>query len=95
MALQHPTLPDGLIEECMDEFNEFVSTLKRYPPTVIAVALSVHLQALMGALVEYEICSRDQALEFIRDLRHDLLEELGDMPPGSPQEEAIHMKPFS
>jgi len=78
----------------MDEFNSFVATLERFPPTVIAVSMSVHLQALIGALVEYEICSRDQALEYIQELQRDLVEELGEAPPGDPGGADTALKPF-
>jgi hypothetical protein len=81
MALHNPTMADGALEECMDEINEFVATLQRFPPTVIAVAMSVHLQTLLSALVEGELCTRAQVGEFVRELQHDVLEELGETPP--------------
>ena len=52
MPLQDPTTTQGAIEECLDEMNDFVATLDRYPPTLIAVAMSVHLQTMLSALVE-------------------------------------------
>ena len=35
MSLQDPTTAEGAIEECLDEINDFVTTLDRYPPTTL------------------------------------------------------------
>ena len=76
MSLQDPTTAEGAIEECVDEINDFVTTLDRYPPTTIAVALSVHLQTILRALIEHELCTPQQVGSFVRELERDVLEEL-------------------
>jgi hypothetical protein len=75
MALQEPTAAQGAIEECLDEINDFVMTLDRYPPTIVAVGMSVHLRTLLRVLMECELCTRQQVREFVRELERDTLEE--------------------
>ena len=76
MSLQDPTTAEGAIEECLDEINDFVATLDRYPPTAIAVAMSVHLQTLLSALVECDLCTPQQVTTFVQDLERDVSEEI-------------------
>jgi hypothetical protein len=40
----------GTFEECADELNDFLATLERYPHTVLAYALRVHLCGMLQAL---------------------------------------------
>ena len=75
MPLLDQTFAEGTIEECLDEINGFVATLDRYPPTVIAVALSVHLQSLLRALLECDLCTPQQVREFVEELEREALEE--------------------
>jgi hypothetical protein len=65
---------DGTVEECLDELNEFVTGLQRYPPTILAVAMRVHLEALLQALLEGQLCSREEVRDFIRELERDSLQ---------------------
>jgi hypothetical protein len=70
------TYTEGTIEACLDELNELVATLDRYPPTVIAVAMSLHLQSLLRALLECDLCSRQQVRELVEDLESEVFEEV-------------------
>ena len=45
------------IEQCVDEIDDFIETLERYPESVIAMALRVHLGALLRAMVDDQLCS--------------------------------------
>jgi len=74
MALKDPTTSEGAIEECLDEINDFVMTLDRYPPNVVAIAMSVHLQTMLRTLMVCDICTRQQVREFVRELERDLFE---------------------
>jgi hypothetical protein len=74
MSLQDPTVSEETIEECLDEINDFVTTLDRYPPTTLAVAMSVHLQSLLRALLECDLCTRQQVREFVEELEREVLE---------------------
>ena len=75
MPLPNPTTTEGAIEECLDEINDFVATLDRYPPTAVAVAMSVHLQSVLRALLECHLCSRQQVRELIEDFEREVFEQ--------------------
>jgi len=62
------------VEECLDELNDFLAGLDRYPPTVLAVALRVHLETLLQALLEGKVCSREEVREFVKELERDALQ---------------------
>jgi hypothetical protein len=51
------TPEDGALEECLDELDEFVSGLGRYPPALVALALRTHLETLLQALLESKLCT--------------------------------------
>jgi hypothetical protein len=78
MSLQDPTTAAETIEECLDEINDFVATLERYPPTALAVAMSMHLESVLRALLECELCTRQQVRELVQDLERELLEQVED-----------------
>ena len=65
----------GTIEECVDELDGFVDTLTRYPEPVLALALRVHLAALLSALMESQALTRIQVREFLRDLSRDVFDD--------------------
>ena len=60
---------------CIRDRDGFVDTLTRYPEPVLALALRVHLAALLGALLESQALTRTQVREFLRDLSRDVFEE--------------------
>jgi hypothetical protein len=78
MSLQDPTVSAATIEECLDEINDFIATLERYPPTALAMAMSVHLESVLRALLECELCTRQQVRELVQDLERELLEQDAD-----------------
>jgi hypothetical protein len=65
---------DGAVEECLDELNELISGLQGYPPAVLAVALRVHLETLLQALLDGKVCSREEVRDFVRELERDALQ---------------------
>jgi hypothetical protein len=65
---------DGTVEECLDEVNDFVAGLGRYSPTTLAVALRVHLATLLQALLEGQLCKREEIRDFVRELERDALQ---------------------
>jgi len=65
---------DGTVEECLDELNDFITGMERYPPTVLAVALRVHLEALLLALLEGRVCTREEVRDFVKELERDALD---------------------
>lgn len=64
---------DTSFEECVDTLDQFIASLNRYPETILASALRVHLGALLNALVEHEQCSRDEVREFLGQLEREAL----------------------
>jgi hypothetical protein len=74
------TMSVGTIEECVDELDGFVDTLTRYPEPVLALALRIHLGALLRALLESRALSGTQAREFLRDLAREVFDEQDEAP---------------
>jgi hypothetical protein len=65
---------DGTVEECLDELDDFVAGLSRYPPTVLAVALRIHLETLLQAMLEGKLCTREEVRDFVKELERDALQ---------------------
>jgi hypothetical protein len=61
------------IEQCVDEIDDFIETLERYPESVIAMALRIHLGALLRAMVEDQLCSREEVREFVATLEQEAI----------------------
>ena len=76
MALRNSTVEDGSLEECLDEINDFVQTLTRYPPRMIALAIRAHLEILLRAMLECDLCTHEDVQQFARELQEEVLEEV-------------------
>jgi hypothetical protein len=63
----------GAVEECLEDIDEFLQTLQRYPDLVIAQSLRIHLSALLRAMVDNSLCSREDVREFVLVLEQDSL----------------------
>ena len=74
MSFADAARTDGTVEECLDELNDFLAGLERYPPTVLAVALRVHLETLLQALLEGKVCTREEVRDFVKELERDALQ---------------------
>jgi hypothetical protein len=74
MSLADAETNDGTVEQCLDELNDFLAGLQRYSPTALAVALRVHLETLLQALLEGKICTREDVRDFIRELEREALQ---------------------
>lgn len=57
MPFEDTTRSDETIEECLDELKDLLRGLEHYSPTVIALALHVHLETQFLELLEGR-CSR-------------------------------------
>jgi hypothetical protein len=62
---------EGTIEECLEEFDTFVLALTCYSPATLAVALRIHLGALLQALLLEQLCTREEVRDFLRDMQRD------------------------
>jgi hypothetical protein len=74
MSFTDTAQDDGTVEECLDEVNDLVAGLQRYSPTVLAIALRVHLEGLLHALLEGQLCTREEVRDFVRELERDALQ---------------------
>ena len=74
MTFTQAARTDGAVEECLDELNDLMAGLQRYPPAVLAVALRVHLETLLQALLDGKVCSREEVRDFVRELERDALQ---------------------
>jgi hypothetical protein len=75
MALREATLEDGTLEECLDEINDFVQTLDRYSPRMIALAMRAHMEILLRAMLDCDLCTRQELRTFVRELEEEVLDE--------------------
>jgi hypothetical protein len=75
MALRNSTVEDGSLEECLDEINDFVQTLTCYPPMMIAMAIRAHLEVLLRAMLDCDLCTREDVRQFAREMQQEVLEE--------------------
>lgn len=75
MSLIEESDDDAIVEECIEELDELVMSLDRYPPAAVAVALSTHLEGLLGALLDDRQCTADEIRELLREIESGVLEE--------------------
>ena len=61
------------IEQCVDQLDELVQSLELYPEAVLAIALRLHLSALLRAMVEQQVCSREDVRQFLVELERQAL----------------------
>lgn len=78
MSFTDTSRDDGTVEECLDELNDFVAGLERYSPTTLAIALRVHLEGLLHALLEGKLCTPEEVRDFVRELERDALQYQAD-----------------
>lgn len=62
-----------MIEACADDLDDFIASLDRFAEPVIAIALRIHLAALLRTLVEQHVCSREDVRNFILELEQETL----------------------
>jgi hypothetical protein len=68
------TSTTGTFEECVDELNDFVAALQRYPHTVLAFALRAHLCGLLQALQTHGEWSGEEVKTFLEELQQETLQ---------------------
>jgi hypothetical protein len=64
---------DATLEQCIDELDQFVGSLARYPEPVLAFALRMHLSALLRAMVDCHTCTREEVRQFLVELEQEAL----------------------
>ena len=61
------------MEECLEDIDEFIDTLQRYSDPVIAMSLRIHLAALLRAMVQSRLCTREDVRQFVVALEQEAL----------------------
>lgn len=75
MALIDESDGEPVVEECMQELDELVMSLDRYPPAAVAVAMGTYLEGLLGALLDEDQCTAEDVRELLREIEAGVLEE--------------------
>ncbi len=78
MSVTDATSDEGSVEECLDELGEALTGLKRYPLTVLTIALRVHLQAALQVMLMSDLCTAAEVRAFLRELEREALEYEGE-----------------
>jgi hypothetical protein len=73
MPDQFGTANAAALEQCVDQIDDFIETLNRYPGSVIALALRIHLGALLRAMLDDQLCDRDEVREFVAALEQEIV----------------------
>jgi hypothetical protein len=66
---------DATIDECIEELDELVMSLDRYPPTAVAIAMSAYLEGLLGALLDEQLCTPEEIRELLQGIESGALDE--------------------
>lgn len=74
MSLIHEADDEALTEECIEELDELIMSLDRYPAATVAVALSTFLEGLLGALLDEGQCTAEEIRELLREVESGVLE---------------------
>jgi hypothetical protein len=75
MPLIEHSADDNILEECIEELDELVMSLDRFPPTAVAVAMGTYLESLLGALLDERQCTAEDVRELLREIESGVLEE--------------------
>jgi len=75
MSLIDESDDESVVEECIQELDELMMSLDRYPPAAVAVAIGNYLEGLLGALLDEEQCTAEDIRELLRELEAGVLEQ--------------------
>lgn len=75
MALIDESNDEPVVEECIQELDELIMSLDRYPPAAVAVAMGTYLEGLLGALLDEDRCTAEDVRELLREIEAGVLEE--------------------
>jgi hypothetical protein len=64
---------DAGLEVCVDRLDTFIDTLQGYAEPTLALALRIHLAALLQAMVEHRVWTRQDARRFVLELEREAL----------------------
>lgn len=75
MSLIHELDDESVVEECIQELDELIMSLDRYPPAAVAVAIGTYLEGLLGALLDEGQCTSAEVRELLREIETGVLQE--------------------
>jgi hypothetical protein len=81
MSLIEESDGELVVEECMQELDELIMSLDRYPPAAVAVAMSTYLEGLLGALLDEGQCTDAEVRDLLREIESGALRA---QPPATP-----------
>jgi hypothetical protein len=84
MSLIEEPDDEAVVEECIQELDELVMSLDRYPPAAVAVAMSTYLEGLLGALLDEGQCTDADVRELLREIETGAIDEQPPATPGAP-----------
>ncbi|MGH7997298.1 MAG: hypothetical protein ACREFX_13205 [Opitutaceae bacterium] len=79
MSLNDEAAEDAVVEECIEELEELVMSIERYPPGAVAVAVGTYLEGLLGALLDERQCTAEEVRELLQEIEAGVLQE--ERPP--------------
>lgn len=74
MSLNDEAADDAVVEECIEELEELVMSLDRYPPGAVAVAIGTYLEGLLGALLDERQCTAEEVRHLLREIEAGVIE---------------------
>jgi len=66
---------DNTIDECIEELDELIMNLDRFPPAAVAVAMCTCLEGLLGALLDERLCTAEEVRGLLREIESGVLDE--------------------
>jgi hypothetical protein len=74
MSLVDESDDDAAVEACIEELDELVMSLDRYPPAAVAVAMGTYLEGLLGALLDERLCTAEEVRALLREIESGAIE---------------------
>jgi hypothetical protein len=78
MSLIDDSGDDSVLEECIEQLDELVMSLDRYPPEAVAVAMSTHLESLLGALLDERRCTAAEVRQLLKEIEAGVIGAAAD-----------------
>lgn len=75
MSLIDESDDEAAAEECLQELDELIMSLDRYPPTAVAVAMGTYLEGLLGALLDEGQCTANDVRALMQEIESGVLQE--------------------
>jgi hypothetical protein len=74
MSLIDESDDEAVVEECIEELNELIMSLDRYPPAAVAVAMGTYLEGLLGALLDDRQCTAEEVRALLREIESGVID---------------------